>query len=925
MVLPLGIPWLGSHFRIDALSAFFLAVVDLGAVTASVFAIGYGRHEDAPLRVLPFYPAFLAGMMLVVMADDAFTFLLSWEFMSLTSWALVMAHHRVRENVYAGYVYLVMASFGTLALLLAFGLLSGPDGLYTFAQIRAAHPTAGLAALALILVLIGAGSKAGLVPLHVWLPLAHPAAPSHVSALMSGVMTKVAVYGFVRIVFDLMGEPAWWWSMVVLALGGVTAVMGVLYALMQHDLKRLLAYHTVENIGIIFIGLGLALAFKAHGMTFAAALALTAGLLHVFNHSVFKSLLFFGSGAVLTATGERDMEHLGGLIHRMPQTAFVFLVGCVAISALPPLNGFVSEWLTFQAILLSPQLPSWGLKFLVPAVGALLALSAALAAACFVKAFGITFLGRPRTPAAERATETDQWSLAAMYFLAALCLVAGVLPGLFIDALAPLTDALVGGRMPVQAGEQWLSIVPIASSRSSYDGLLVFLFMVISGTLAAVAIHRLASDRLRRAPAWDCGYPDPSPATQYTASSFAQPIRRVFGTRRVRRARACRDAAARRHAAGAHRRRSARPDLGRALRADRRRRRHCRGPPQLSAVSDHPPVPQPRLRRPRHPFAGARHMALIHDLVGQGGQMLLVLLLAPLLTGFVRKVKARFLRRQGPPLLQPYLDLARLMRKEVVLANNASWLFRVIPYLIFAATWVAASLVPTFRTGLLFSWAADLIVIIALLGNARFFQALAGLDVGTSFGGIGSSREVMIASLAEPAMIMIVFTLALISGSTQLSTIAEFMSSPAVGLRVSLALALFALIMVAIAENGRIPVDNPATHLELTMVHEAMVLEYSGRHLALIELSASLKLLLYVSLIACLFAPWGLQPAGAGPEHIAIGIAAYIGKLAAGGFLLALFETSIAKMRVFRVPEFLGAALMLGLLATLLRFVSGSF
>jgi hydrogenase-4 component B len=224
------------------------------------------------------------------------------------------------------------------------------------------------------------------------------------------------------------------------------------------------------------------------------------------------------------------MEHLGGLIHRMPQTAFVFLVGCVAISALPPLNGFVSEWLTFQAILLSPQLPSWGLKFLVPAVGALLALSAALAAACFVKAFGITFLGRPRTPAAERARETDQWSLAAMYFLAALCLVAGVLPGLFIDALAPLTDALVGGRMPVQAGEQWLSIVPIASSRSSYDGLLVFLFMVISGTLAAFAIHRLASDRLRRAPAWDCGYPDPSPATQYTASSFAQPIRRVFGT-----------------------------------------------------------------------------------------------------------------------------------------------------------------------------------------------------------------------------------------------------------------------------------------------------------------------------------------------------------------------------------------------------------
>jgi len=315
-------------------------------------------------------------------------------------------------------------------------------------------------------------------------------------------------------------------------------------------------------------------------------------------------------------------------------------------------------------------------------------------------------------------------------------------------------------------------------------------------------------------------------------------------------------------------------------------------------------------------------MAVILDLTVQGAQMLLVLLLAPLLIGFVRKVKARLLRRQGPPLIQPYRDLIRLLRKEVVLAENASWLFRVIPYLIFAATWVACSLVPTFRTGLLFSWSADLIAIIALLGSARFFLALAGLDVGTSFGGIGSSREVMIASLAEPAMLMIVFTLALIAGSTQLSTMAGYMVSPAVGLRVSLGLALIALIMVAIAENARIPVDNPATHLELTMVHEAMVLEYSGRHLALIDLSASLKLLLYISLIACLFAPWGTAAPGAVPQALAIGAAAYIGKLAAGGFLLALFEISIAKMRVFRVPEFLGAALMLGLLATLLLFVS---
>jgi formate hydrogenlyase subunit 4 len=314
-------------------------------------------------------------------------------------------------------------------------------------------------------------------------------------------------------------------------------------------------------------------------------------------------------------------------------------------------------------------------------------------------------------------------------------------------------------------------------------------------------------------------------------------------------------------------------------------------------------------------------MALIFALAVQGVQMLLVLAAAPLLTGLVRRLKARLNRRRGPPLLQPYRELWRLLHKEVVLAESASWLFRVAPYLIFAATWVAAALVPTFAVGLEFSWAADLIAIIAFLGTARFFQALAGMDVGTSFGGIGSSREMMIASLAEPAMLMIVFTVALIAGSTQLSTVAEVMQS-GVGLRVSLALALVALVMVAIAENGRIPIDNPATHLELTMVHEAMVLEYSGRHLALIELAQSLKLVLYVSLIACLFAPWGMAAAGTGTVHALIGVGAWAVKLALGGALLALFETSIAKMRVFRVPNFLGAALMLGLLATLLRFVS---
>ena len=530
LVLPLGLPWLGWHFRLDALSAFFLFVVDLGAASASVFAIGYGRHEAEPTRLLPFYPLFIAALQLVVLADDAFSFLFAWELMSLASWALVLVHHRDRESIRAGYVYLLMAVLSGFALLLCFGLLAGAAGSYGFDAMRLAHPAPGLAALALLLALLGTGAKAGLVPVHAWLPLAHPAAPSHVSALMSGVMTKVAVYAFLRIAFDLLPIPPDWLGLVVLALGAITAVLGVLYALMQHDLKRLLAYHTVENIGIIFIGVGLAMVFRADaGEQAAAALALTAALFHVFNHSVFKSLLFFGAGSVDAATGTRDMERQGGLIHRMPRTAFFFLIGCAAISALPPLNGFASEWLTFQAILLGPGLPEWGPKIVIPVAGALLALAAALAAACFVKAFGITFLGRPRSAEAAAAREADRFSAGAMGALAALCLLAGIFPAVVINALAPVARALIGTTMPAQGYVPWSVIIPVAAARSSYDGFAIFLLLAAVTALAIAGARRLATHAVRRAPAWDCGFPNPRPETQYTATSFAEPIRRVFG------------------------------------------------------------------------------------------------------------------------------------------------------------------------------------------------------------------------------------------------------------------------------------------------------------------------------------------------------------------------------------------------------------
>jgi hydrogenase-4 component B len=527
--LPVGLPLGRTVLGFDPLSAVFVVIINITTAIVSGYAIGYGVHAREPQRVLPFYPAFVAGMNLVLLAQDAFSFLVGWEFMSLASWALVVSEHRLGENRRAALVYLVMATGGAVTLLLAFGLLAGPDGGYEFESIRVAA-RGGVGAIVLILALVGAGSKAGLVPLHAWLPLAHPAAPSHVSALMSGVMTKVAVYGFVRLVFDLAGPPAWWWSVPVLVIAGVTALLGVLYALMEHDLKRLLAYHTVENIGIIFIGLGLALAFEANQLLPAAALAFAAAIFHVFNHSLFKSLLFMGSGAVLHATGERDMEQLGGLIHRMPITAVAFLAGCIAISALPPFNGFVSEWLTFQAILLSPELPQWVPRLLVPAIGATLACSAALAATCFVKAFGMSFLGRPRSSAAANAHETDRWSLAGMLMLALLCLLAGILPGFVMDSLRPVTQMAVGTHLGLQSAQPWLRIVPIDAARSAYNGIVVFALILIAAGTTAFAVRRMASHALRRSAPWDCGFPDASPATQYTAGSFAQPIRRVFGS-----------------------------------------------------------------------------------------------------------------------------------------------------------------------------------------------------------------------------------------------------------------------------------------------------------------------------------------------------------------------------------------------------------
>jgi formate hydrogenlyase subunit 3/multisubunit Na+/H+ antiporter MnhD subunit len=535
MVLPFGLPWLQAHFRLNELSAYFLLVVNLLSAIVGVYALGYGRHEADPERVLPAYPLFIAGMNLVLLSDDAFSFLLAWEFMSVTSWLLVMATHRQPGTAQAGYVYLVMAAIGGIALLLAFGVLAGVAGDYSFEAIRAASRGQAATAAAILLTILGAGSKAGLVPMHAWLPLAHPAAPSHVSALMSGAMTKVALYAILRVLFDLAPGRAeisigWWPGLVLIALGALSTLMGALYALWQSDLKKLLAYSTVENVGIVALGLGLALVFRATGLDGLAGLSLAAALLHALNHSLLKGLLFCGAGAVITATGERDIERLGGLIHRMPATAACFLIGAAGLSALPPLNGFVSEWLTFQAILGGTKLPPWELKFAVVVAGAMLALAAALAATVFVRAFGISFLGRPRSRAAAEANEVELSMRLALYSLVGLCFLLGALPLAVVHLAGPVAQQLFGQPLALAAGSTWLWLVPFSTGISSYGAVVLLAALAGLALVVILAIHNLAGRRIRRGPAWDCGFPDPRPETQYSASSFAQPLRRVFGT-----------------------------------------------------------------------------------------------------------------------------------------------------------------------------------------------------------------------------------------------------------------------------------------------------------------------------------------------------------------------------------------------------------
>lgn len=531
--LPIGLPWLHWHIRLDPLSGFFFCVLGLPLLAVSFYGPGYVRefeHGPNSLAALGLFTGlFVAGMELVLLADDAFMFMIAWELMSVASYFLVVFQHEHAANRHAGFLYLLMAEIGALSIILAFGVVAGLGGGLTFDILRGAPLTPGWASLAFALALIGFGMKAGLVPLHAWLPEAHPVAPSHISALMSGVMLKIAVYGFVRFCFDLLNQLQWQWGVAVLIVGSASAILGILYALQQQNMKRLLAYSSVENIGIIFTALGLSLIFLSSGQTELGTLGLIAALLHCLNHALFKSLLFLGAGIILHQTHEHSLEKMGGLIHRMPRLASIFLVGTLSIAALPPLNGFVSEWLLFQTALQAGGLESGVLRSLIPTASAVLALTSALAATCFVKLYGVTFQGLPRSPHAAHANEVRyRGMLAGPAFLAGFCMLLGILPTPVIKAMSPLTQQLTGFELPNISAMEWLWLTPVSPETASYAPSLVLSGIISVVWLCYYFLYRRSAQEPRRAEPWDCGFGGLAARMQYTAGAFSMPIRRIF-------------------------------------------------------------------------------------------------------------------------------------------------------------------------------------------------------------------------------------------------------------------------------------------------------------------------------------------------------------------------------------------------------------
>ena len=531
VALPLGLPDLPFHLRLDALSSFFLFLLGATSAGISIYAGGYMRQGEgtAPGLHCLIYHLFLASMAFVILADDGYAFMVSWEGMALSSFFLVTAEHRHAEIRRAGYLYLLIAHIGAVGILLSFGVMAGSTGDYTFDAMRAFPPEGIWPTVAFLLALFGFGAKAGLLPLHIWLPEAHPAAPSPVSAMMSGVMLKTAIYGLLRVSFDLLHAQLWWWGALLLVLGLATALFGVIFATVQTDMKRLLAYSSIENIGLIVVGFGLTLIFKSFMLPHLAALALTATLYHCLNHAFFKSLLFLATGSVLHATHERNLGKLGGLIHRMPWVAWLALIGVLASAGLPPLNGFVSEWLLLQSFLFTSGLPQGYLNMLLPVVAGAVALIAALAGFAMVKFFGIVFLGQPREETLAHAQDAGRLERIGLLWLGVGCILLGLLPNVVITLLDPVTRLLVDSGLSGAANNQsWWLLAPINEDRASYSPAIFLGSIVAFVPLVFWFVRRCYHGRMTRVDAWDCGFPLQTARMQDSAEGFGQPIRRIF-------------------------------------------------------------------------------------------------------------------------------------------------------------------------------------------------------------------------------------------------------------------------------------------------------------------------------------------------------------------------------------------------------------
>jgi hydrogenase-4 component B len=529
----LGLPWLPWHVRFDGLSGFFFLIIGIAVCAVSLYGPGYVssyKESEHPFAVLGLFTGlFVAGMLLVLLADDAFMFMIAWELMSVASYFLVAFQHENSANRRAAFLYLLMAEVGALAIILGFGVLASFSDGFTFDALRESRLSVTWASIAFVLALLGFGMKAGIVPVHVWLPEAHPVAPSHISALMSGVMLKVALYGLIRFCFDLLGDVHWQWGVVLLLLGTFSALGGILYAMMQPNLKRLLAYSSVENIGIIFMVLGLAMIFMANGHPQLAALGFLAAMFHAFNHALFKNLLFLGAGILHHQTHELNIDMMGGLIKKMPQTSLLFLVGCMSISSLPLFNGFVSEWLAFQTALQVDVLDNGVLRSLIPVSAAALALTAALAAACFVKVFGLIFLGQSRSRNSEKAHEVrDKGMLAGPAFLANLCFLFGIFPGVIIQLINNVSGQLLGQTLPENSVVGWLWLAPVSAEQASYSAPLVLIGALIAACVCYWYLRRNPLTVMRRADTWDCGFGGVTPRMQYSSSAFTMPFRRIF-------------------------------------------------------------------------------------------------------------------------------------------------------------------------------------------------------------------------------------------------------------------------------------------------------------------------------------------------------------------------------------------------------------